>query len=186
MEQTYYAGVGSRKAPADVLAAMSDLAAKLADLGLTLRSGHAEGSDYAFEQGSRGRAEVFVPWARFNAQLPVVGTLLPLDDQPRYVRDKAVESIRLFHPAPESVLARRGLTSLMARNFLQVCGVPGEPVSAFIACWTPAGSGTGGTGQAIRIARAYGIPVLDAGGYADLADWQRDVLVHAEAARNRK
>jgi len=36
------------------------------------------------------------------------------------------------------------------------------PVGAVI-CWTPGGSGEGGTGQAIRVAQAHEIPVLDMG-----------------------
>ncbi|NMA16004.1 MAG: hypothetical protein GX935_02005, partial [Erysipelotrichia bacterium] len=38
----------------------------------------------------------------------------------------------------------------------------------FIICWTKNGSGSGGTGQAIRIAKAYDIPIFDAGKYKDI------------------
>ena len=51
----------------------------------------------------------------------------------------------------------------MARNALQVLGTDGQTPVDFIMCWTPNGSGSGGTGQAIRIARALNIPVFDLG-----------------------
>jgi hypothetical protein len=35
--------------------------------------------------------------------------------------------------------------------------------SRFVLCWTPEGSGSGGTGQALRIARHYGVQIIDAG-----------------------
>lgn len=51
----------------------------------------------------------------------------------------------------------------MARNTCQVLGLNlDSPVKAVI-CYTPGGSGSGGTGQAIRIAQAYKIPVIDMG-----------------------
>jgi hypothetical protein len=55
--------------------------------------------------------------------------------------------------------------SLMGRNTHQVLGFDCESPSAFVLCWTPDGAEretiaeTGGTGQAIWIAIAYGIPV---------------------------
>jgi hypothetical protein len=35
-----------------------------------------------------------------------------------------------------------------------------SPVN-MVVCWTPRGEATGGTGQAIRMARHYGIPVYN-------------------------
>jgi hypothetical protein len=50
-----------------------------------------------------------------------------------------------------------------------------DPVS-FIVCYTPGGSGQGGTGQALRVARAYNIPVTDLGFYTHCADSGTGVL----------
>lgn len=51
----------------------------------------------------------------------------------------------------------------MLRNTYQVLGPDLKTHSEFVLCWTPSGRGEGGTGQAIRIARAYHIPVYDLG-----------------------
>ena len=44
-------------------------------------------------------------------------------------------------------------------------------LSKFVICWTKNGKGTGGTGQAIRIAKGFGIPVFDLA-IKDLTDVQ--------------
>ena len=56
----------------------------------------------------------------------------------------------------------------MARNAMQVLGPNLDDPSAFIVCWTPDASDgsktspkTGGTGQALRIAHEYKIPVYN-------------------------
>lgn len=59
-----------------------------------------------------------------------------------------------------------------ARNVLQILGqrTPFTLKSKCVVCWTPDGADgsstetsilTGGTGQAIRIAKAYGVPVFN-------------------------
>ena len=50
--------------------------------------------------------------------------------------------------------------SFMNRNYRQVRGLD-EPDSEFVICWTHDGTDVGGTGQAIRIANHYGIPVFN-------------------------
>lgn len=47
----YYAGIGSREAPSNVLIVMTEIAKLLEQNGYILRSGHAKGSDMAFEAG---------------------------------------------------------------------------------------------------------------------------------------
>ena len=50
---------------------------------------------------------------------------------------------------------------LMARNCYQVLGKDLETPSEFIICWTKDGQATGGTGQALRIAKKNNIPVFN-------------------------
>ncbi len=55
----------------------------------------------------------------------------------------------------------------MARNSQQILGQNLNDYCAFVVCWTPDGAEnattkqSGGTGQAIRIANHYGIPVIN-------------------------
>ena len=67
----YWTGVGSRATPADVLTVMERFAGVMARQGYTLRSGHAEGADRAFERGAYvagGKADVYLPWANFGVR----------------------------------------------------------------------------------------------------------------------
>lgn len=148
---TYYAGVGSRTTPSAVLAGLTRIAARLADRGFTLRSGAADGADVAFEKGAVQK-EIFLPWKNFNGSKD--GVVVPLSAE-------SVALARKFHPAYDrlSPAARR----LMIRNGHQVLGADLKSPVAFLLCWTPGGRGEGGTGQAIRIARAHGVPVFDLG-----------------------
>ena len=61
-----YAGIGARATPEEVLNEIVDIAFQLAEQGLVLRSGHADGADIAFEQGhglvSESPKEIFLPW----------------------------------------------------------------------------------------------------------------------------
>lgn len=161
MTQRYYAGIGARGTPPDVLEVMEELARALARAGWRLRSGHAEGADQAFERGAAGRADLFLPWSGFNHRPKPVGRV---HSKPAAF---AYAVARYHHPAWGRL--RDPARAMMARNVHQVLGWPDEPPSAFVVCWTPdaattageTGPRTGGTGQAIRLADHHEIPVLN-------------------------
>lgn len=149
----FYAGIGSRQTPPDVLALMTALAQRLASQGWTLRSGGADGADTAFEIGAGEHSIIYLPWRGFNGRTRgvVVG------DIPR------LRTIAEAHH-PNWPACSRGARALHTRNVAQVLGhTENAAPSSMVICWTPNGSGTGGTGQAIRIARSFGIPVRDLG-----------------------
>lgn len=105
------------------------------------------GADTAFEKGSMGANEIFRA-SDANAA--------------------ALHLASLYHPAWNrcSDYAKK----LHARNGFQVLGRDLNSPSDFIVCWTKDGKASGGTGQAIRIATAYQIPVFN--------------LYHADAGTN--
>lgn len=157
-----YAGIGSRKTPEPIQARMRQLAARLATLGYTLRSGAAEGADKAFEEGCRdsgiGEAEIWLPWAGFNGH---ASKLLPTEEH--YLMAEQA------HPNWGNL--SRGARALHARNVGQVLGMDLETPVSFVLCWTPDGCesestrtrDTGGTGTAITLASRRGIPVFNMG-----------------------
>lgn len=147
-----YAGIGSRETPPDVLTLMAQLACELGDDGWTLRSGAASGADAAFESGLRLQhpREIFIPWTGFQ------GHASPLRPTPA-----AFELAARHHPA--WARCSRGARALHARNCQQVLGATLQDPAAMVVCWTPRGSGSGGTGQALRIAKAFEIPIFDLG-----------------------
>ena len=149
-----YTGIGSRETPSDVLTLMTALGAALGSLGYTLRSGAAQGADTAFEIGARSvkaSTEIFLPWRRFNNH-----------PSSTFGASKTAHEIAArFHPAWDR--CSRGARALHARNTHQVLGLSCNHPSLFVLCWTIGGTGQGGTGQALRIARHHGIPIYDFG-----------------------
>jgi hypothetical protein len=155
----YYAGIGSRETPSDILCYFEKVSAFLARKDFVLRSGHAKGADQAFENGcdkAKGKKEIFLPWKSFE------GSISDL-----IVKDiKAFEIGEKFHPNWNRL--PDGARKLQARNSHQVLGWDLNTPSSFIICWTEGGWGQGGTGQALRIASHYNIPIFDAGSYSDV------------------
>lgn len=157
-----YAGIGSRETPANVLEVMRQLAQRLALNGWVLRSGHAPGADQAFEAGAGPQAEVYLPWASFEQQVKPVARFVMNGPIPT-----AYEIASRFHPGWMHLTD--GARSLHARNAHQVLGANLDPERrvSMVACWTKDGSidggsrASGGTGQALRIATAYGVEVFN-------------------------
>ena len=157
----YYAGIGSRETPHDVLQLFEYLGNYLAKKGFTLRSGHADGADKNFENGcdiANGLKEIYLPWSGFNGS----------DSELVVENTEAFDIAELYHPYWHNL--KEGGRKLQARNSHQVLGENLKIPSTFIICWTKNGKASGGTGQAIRIAKAYNIPVFDVGKYKDIND----------------
>lgn len=156
VETKFFAGIGSRETPVKVLKMMGKLSTYLTELGYTLRSGHADGADMAFEQSAKS-AHIFLPWRGFNCQINK-----PLPDHKHFVvlpSDKeALSSVYKFHPKPSALSP--GAIKLMARNYRQIVG-QNLPNSEFVICWTSDGGYTGGTAQAMKIADSLNIPVYN-------------------------
>jgi len=158
---TYYAGIGSRETPKEIIELFESLGTYFAKKGLILRSGGADGSDKAFENGCdkvNGEKEIYLPWSGFNGS----------DSKLIVSNPKAFEIAEKYHPYWFNL--KQGAQKLQARNSHQVLGKDLETLSAFVICWTKKGKGSGGTGQAIRIAKAYNIPVFDMGKHTDIQE----------------
>jgi len=154
-----YAGIGSRETPAEILKMFSSLAKYLGEQGHILRSGGASGADQAFERGcdaGNGIKEIYLPWKGFeksNSSLVVEPGI-------------AYEIAEKFHPAWSRL--SDGAKKLQARNSHQVLGADCKHPADFIICWTSGGEGGGGTGQALRIAKEFNIPICDCGLATDI------------------
>lgn len=189
----FYTGIGSRETPEDVLRLMKVFAAQNADRGWVLRSGHAAGADIAFESGLfeslayyDGHApllgEIWLPWATFG----------PLGNEDPHERGKNAGQCIEYHEGPSQAAInlaaelhpawdrlKQGARKLHARNVHQITGasVKNPLLSKFVLCWTKGARGQGGTGQAIRVAKHFGVPVFD------LADPRVRARVEASLAR---
>lgn len=167
MSMIFYTGIGSRQTPPEVLSLMTWIATGLATIGYTLRSGGADGADTAFESGAGGAAEIYLPWLWFNGRSK--GIVLP-------VTPEGETLAKHIHPSWGGLSL--GARKLHVRNCYQVLGADLKTPSAFVLCWTPEGSGRGGTGQAIRLAMERHIPVYDMGSPGfDIAKFMKSATV---------
>jgi hypothetical protein len=165
--QVQYTGIGSRTTPSGVLRLMEELAARLARRGRILRTGISPGADQAFFAGARaaaGRVELYLPWPGFEADAWAGGE----EPEVRLLAAPSAEARGLaarFHPHWQALAPRE--RQLLARDGHEVLGADLASPSSFVVCWTPDASldGSGvyadGTGQALRIAHGYGIPVFN-------------------------
>lgn len=152
----FYAGVGSRETPYEFKNLMTKTARLLDSLGYTLRSGAAKGADTWFEEGSAlERKEIYIPWDGFNGRHAV---------EPGVhcgVTYEATELAKAYHPAWDRL--KSGGQVLITRDVYQILGLDLNTPSRFVVCWTPGGKEKGGTAQAIRIAKSFGIPIFNFG-----------------------
>lgn len=160
MSTIKYAGIGSRKTPEDICRKMSQASKTMAKLGFILRSGGAYGADDAFESGVAEAAseldkecvelaEIYLPWKGYRK-----------NESPFFGSTKEARLIaKQYHPRWHIVSCAG--RDFHARNVYQVLGRSLDQPSSFVLCWTPEGAITGGTGQALRIAQDYGVPILN-------------------------
>lgn len=156
-----YAGIGSRDCPEWVLTLMFSFAKYMGTRGYTLHSGGADGADLAFERGcdsSNGAKHIYLPWPGFNNSTSTLVVSNPT----------AWDIASQFHPAWDRLST--GARKLHARNCHQTLGTDLQSPVRFIVCYTPNGSGSGGTGQALRLAKFYNIPIFDMGNYNNISD----------------
>lgn len=173
----YYAGIGSRETPEQIRPLLEHCGSFLCEQGWTLRSGAADNADAAFEKGADRLfktellestketditndpirpepKEIYLPWRGYNGSI----SQLHPGNYP-FTADE-VSLAKKFHPAWEhcSQAARK----MHTRNVRIMRGLHGIPVK-FVVCWTAKGLVAGGTGQALRIAEAAGIPIINFG-----------------------
>lgn len=170
MNVKYYSGIGSRETSPEGMRILTEVAHVMSVKGYTLRSGGADGADKAFEAGAM-RKEIFLPWKNFNKNpAPMVEADW----------EGAKKLTYLHHPAPTKLTAAALL--LMQRNAFQVLGADLKTPVEIVLCWAAGPKFdlwenicdvSGGTGQAVRIAYAHKIPILNLWIPAHLEEWRK-------------
>jgi hypothetical protein len=153
MGNLMYTGIGSRRTPPEFLAQMRQWAQYLLGRGWWLRSGGAKGADTAFADGADNHKIIYTTNSFEGAS----------QDQRAYALRLAAH----HHPAWGACPLQA--QKLHARNGYQILGLNLKSPTHLVVCWTPDGAErghqtsrrTGGTGQAIRIASAHNIPVVN-------------------------
>ena len=144
----FYAGIGSRLTPPDILLVFERCARFLAKKGMVLRSGAAEGADSAFERGA-DRKEIFLParrWRRHPSHFYAPASA-------------AFDIAATIHPHWFSLSPFAKL--LHARNCHQILGPDLSDPVKFVVFWSPLdseGLPTGGTRTGVVLAMKHNIP----------------------------
>jgi len=166
----WYAGIGSRGAPDDILILMARLGRTLTDKGFSLSSGDAIGSDYAFYVGARLSPRFFTTQPRIYLARNGAGRRyekLSLG----FINAKGL--VDQYEEAQAiAIKARGGIyglneygIELHTRNAFQVLGSDlKQPVQAVYYYAEPLPRNPdkvkGGTNTALQIAKAFGIEIL--------------------------
>ena len=151
----FYAGIGARATPPEILSLMTRAAFALTKRGYVLRSGHAIGADSAFERGAGTAAQIFLPVPGWRDSESVFHPAALGDEL--WGRARAIAAAH--HPAFAGLSSF--VQALHTRNVFQVLGPALDNPSEFVLCWTADGEASGGTGQALRIAATHGVPVYN-------------------------
>lgn len=145
----FYTGIGSRVTSKEVCNAMTKIAKRLQEEEFTLRSGGADGADFAFELGAGYKKEIYLPWKNFNSNKSEL--FIP--------SESAMKLASEIHPVWDKL--NRGGKLLHARNCHQVLGKNLNTPSDFLICWTLGGGVSGGTATAMKLADKWNIPVYN-------------------------
>jgi len=150
----YFAGIGSRETPESLYPTILNLSKKLISLNFVLRSGGADGADSFWEKAYDslgGEKEIYLPWKGFNNN----------SSQLFEIKDWAMKVAKEHHPVWNRLSP--AAQKLHSRNVYQIRGYDNfdSDWSDFVICYTPDGKDSGGTAQAIHIARQMSIPVFN-------------------------
>ena len=142
----YYAGIGARSTPSNVLQHMTNMAKVFKNRGFILRSGGAVGADQAFHRGAGYSSEIFEA-----SSVHSYSTRFSL----------CYEIASRYHPRWSR--CSKYAKKLHMRNVMILLGEDLDKPVDFVVCWTKDGDAIGGTGQSIRMARSpeYNIPVYN-------------------------
>lgn len=137
----FYAGIGSRQTPEDVLLLMTEISVWMGERGFCLRSGGAIGADSAFQ--------LMPDMLRFPVEI-----FKAID-----CTNEAMEYSAKFHPNWNA--CSNYAKSLHGRNAMILLGEDLKTPVEMVICWTPNGEEVGGTGQALRIAKYNNIKIAN-------------------------
>lgn len=194
--EIYYSGVGSRKTPSNQKWLLLGAAKYLAERGVVLRSGGADGADSFFQTGAEsawyaynGRgynaSELYIPWRGFSSILETEHLynteppyrLITLENIEPELVYRAEQIAKSIHPKWNK-LTDAG-KKLHTRNVFQVLGRDLRTPSSFLVCYaetnTGKASGTpiGGTRTAWCLAKEHNIECFNLAFSSDRTNLER-------------
>ena len=154
-----YAGIGTRNINNEECKKIKIIAKIMNKQDYILYSGNANGSDIAFQEGSNGKCVIMLPWNNYN--LDEYDYNFSRDHFVVGKTNEGLRSVDKFHPSSNKL--SDGVKLLMARNYHQILGYKNYPRVNVVICCADRKYGKiiGGTGQAIRIAEHFKIPIIN-------------------------
>ncbi|MEX3556953.1 MAG: hypothetical protein VB135_00510 [Burkholderia sp.] len=160
-------GVGSRDAPAWAMAMLRHILKAHASEGFGIRTGCASrGADVAAREAA---AATGCPIEVYTVDRSYLPGAIRFDQQPATVQSAALQLAERIHPAWRWQTSSY-VRALHARNGFQVLSTSLADPSDRLICWAPKSvfdergrlkDVAGGTGQAVRVAHAYGVSALN-------------------------
>lgn len=147
-----FTGIGSRLIDSKHINLLYKIACLLEQDGWKCRTGDASGSDSVFRDAYISNPKNIYVFSARAVQLDLYTTA-----------NRAREIMYKYHPNPKAVSYSKFSEYLLTRDVYQVLGPSLREPSKIVICYTSNGELKGGTAMAIRIANAYGIPVLNIG-----------------------
>ena len=169
--------IGWRKTPPDMQDMMFKMGYVMAQKGNFFRYGGASGPDLAFQNGAERFCRdsnlspsyyqrVYLPHNGFNGLKENAGRGI-IDFQRTANYNKAISIARKFYRTRATSGWPDWMQNLMGRNTYQILGEDLQTLSSCVICYTKDGSldgrskTSGGTGQALRIARFHNVPIFN-------------------------
>lgn len=161
-----YACIGSRELNEEQRDICFRIGRFIAQQGAEIHSGNAEGADQAFASGGNSvepkLVHLHLPWPNFNREAIVRGNVIHLVHEQSHYEEIAAK----HHPKWNYL--RQGAKKLHTRN---VSIVLYPLLKDMVLAWPSTRPGGGGTGQGIRIAERYEIPVRQLHTYVHQDFW---------------
>ena len=146
----YYSGIGNRDV--DMPIYWSSLIREIVELlygkDFILRSGGAEGTDSMFEKHVGNKKEIYLPFKGFNKNVSEL----------YFISEESKQMAIKHHPAGHNLSST--VLNFHARNCYQILGYKLDLPVEFVICLCK-DMNSGGTSQALRIAKAYDIPIYN-------------------------
>ena len=153
------AGIGSRALNGARLDICRRLGAFIATCGGEIHSGNAGGADQAFARGGNSvdprLVHLHLPWPNFEARAIHPDNVIHLPQE----QSGYAETAAKYHPAWKHLT--QGGRKLHTRNVSIVCW---PTMKDMVLAFPSNKKGGGGTGQGMRVAEGFDVPVIDLNG----------------------
>lgn len=185
-----YTGIGSRETTEDVEKIMFHIGVVNGKSKIELRSGGADGSDFAFERGCLsvfGPKEIFLPWKGFGSKW----NRKPASNDDVFNNENAVKMVKELAEeyGDYKEEAEDWYWKLLGRNMHQILGKNLDKPTNEVVCYTEGGKEKGGTRWAIRCAKQHNIKVYNLGNASQRDEYlsiikQREMALVDVVAKN--